>query len=156
MGLLVERCTKADFDQIVGEVAAFWGSDRTRRLHHPMLFYEFGDTAFVIREGDTVVAYLFGYLAQTGARAYVHLVAVRESHRRRGLARQLYEQFIAAVGARGCTELKATTRPWNRDSIAFHTSLGMEMLGEEKAEGVRVVRDYAGPGEDRVVFWRRI
>jgi GNAT superfamily N-acetyltransferase len=99
-----------------------------------------------------VIAYLFGLRSQTEPAGYVHLVAVREGYRRRGLARQLYRHFIEFARARGCREVKAITTPGNARSIAFHTALGMRMEGEPNAEGVPVVRDYSGPGEDRVVF----
>lgn len=148
----IQRTTRADFAQIVTDIADFWGSERTLRLHHPSLIYEFGDTAFVIREGERVTAYLFGYLAQTGPTAYVHLVGVRAAYRGQGLGRQLYAHFIDVARARGCTALKAITTPTNQASIAFHTRLGMTLRGEPNADGVPVIRDYSGPGQDRVVF----
>jgi hypothetical protein len=59
--------------------------------------------------------------------------------------------------ARGCTKLKAVTDPSNANSIAFHAvKIGMEMQGVPNRDGVRVVKDYAGPGEDRVVFEKAI
>ena len=148
----IERCTKADFDRIVSDHADFWDSDLTRQLHHPMLIFEFGDTAYVIRDGETVAAYLFGFYAQTGPVAYVHLVGVRPAYRRRGLARRLYEHFITQARRHGCTRLKATAAPTNEPSIRFHTALGMEMTGTPNADGVPVVKDYLRPGVDRVVF----
>ena len=148
----ISQATKADFDQIVTEIADFWGSDRTLHLHQPSLIYEFGDTAFVIRDGVRVTAYLFGYLAQTGPTAYVHLVAVRRDCQGQGLGRQLYAHYIEVARARGCTALKAITTPTNQASIAFHIRLGMTLRGEPNADGIPVVRDYSGPGLDRVVF----
>src|SRR5690349_9906873 len=118
--MLITLCTKADFDQILTDNTVFWGSDRVRHLHHPSLLYEFGDTAFVIKEEETVVAYLFGYFAQNAPTAYVHLIGIRPSHRRRGLARHLYTHLLDLARARGCTAVKAITTPTNADSIAFH------------------------------------
>jgi GNAT superfamily N-acetyltransferase len=117
-----------------------------------MFVYEFGDSAYVIKDGDEVAAYLFGFMAQTGPVAYIHLVGVRPAYRRLGLARRLYRHIMAWAVAQGCTELKAITTPGNRDSIAFHQSLGMELLGRPNETGIPVVADYAGPGQDRVVF----
>jgi L-amino acid N-acyltransferase YncA len=57
---------------------------------------------------------------------------------------------------KGCVELKAITSQNNEISIAFHRSLGMELLGEPNEEGIPVMRDYAGPGNDRVVFKKDI
>lgn len=148
----IAQLAKADFDQILSHIEEFWGSDRTLALHHPTLLHEFGDTAYVIRDGGVVAAYLFGFLSQTERAAYVHLVGVRAPYRRRGLARELYAHFIEYARSRGCTDLKATTTPGNAASIAFHKSLGMALVGTPNHEGVVVVQDYAGPGKDRVVF----
>ncbi|MBI3014948.1 MAG: GNAT family N-acetyltransferase [Candidatus Tectomicrobia bacterium] len=148
----VAGCTMEDFHQIVSHIAEFWGSDRTLHLHHPMFVHEFGDTAYVVKDGSDVAAYLFGFLSQTEPTAYVHLVGVRTPYRRRGLARQLYEHFISVALSRGCKKLKAITTPGNLGSIAFHRALGMEMIGTANEQGIPVVRDYAGPGQGRVVF----
>jgi len=152
--MVVESCTKADFDFIREHIAEFWGSDRTLGLHHPLFLYELGNTAYVIRDAHGVVAYLFGLFSQTGRTAYVHLVGVHETARRRGLARLLYEQFAADARAHGCTELKAITTPSNRASIAFHNSIGMTPVGQ--SQGGEVTPNYAGPGEDRVVLWKSL
>src|SRR3972149_3930000 len=144
----ITLCTRVDFDQILSHIEEFWGSDRTLALHHPMFLDEFGNTAYVIRDGSDVAAYLFGFLAQTGPTAYVHLVGVRPPYRRRGLARQLYAPFIDYARSRGCSTLKAITAPENAVSIAFHKSLGMELLGTPNRDGVLVVKDYVGAGQD--------
>ena len=46
----VTTCTKADYDQIVTHIQEFWGSDRTLNLHHPMFVYEFGNSAYIIKD----------------------------------------------------------------------------------------------------------
>jgi GNAT superfamily N-acetyltransferase len=152
----ITTCSKADFDQIVSDVVAFWGSDRTLHLHQAYLVYEFGTSAYVIKEAGQVIAYLFGFISQTEPVGYVHLLAVRDSHRGRGLARQLYDHFAGFARAAGCREIKAITTATNSASIAFHRGVGMELLGTPNEEGVPVVKDYGGPGKDRVVFRKRI
>ena len=112
-----------------------------------MFLLEFGGTAWVIRQKDQVIAYLFGFRAQTAPYAYVHLAAVHRGHRRRGLARRLYDHFLLQARESGCREVKATVAPENADSIAFHESLGMTP---------ETVEDYGGPGVDRVVFWMKL
>lgn len=79
-------------------------------------------------------------------------MAVRSSHRHLGLARRLYDDFAAFAASRGCRELKAITTPQNVASIRFHRSLGFRLEGAPNPDGVPVVKDYAGPGLDRVVF----
>jgi hypothetical protein len=73
----ISLCTKTDFDQILRDIVDFWGNDHTLRLHHPMLLYEFGNTAYVVKEGEKVVGYLFGLFSQTAPLAYVKFVGVR-------------------------------------------------------------------------------
>jgi len=54
----IRHCTKADYDEIIAHIEDFWGSNRTLGLHHPMFVYEFGNSAYVIEDGDCVAAYL--------------------------------------------------------------------------------------------------
>jgi GNAT superfamily N-acetyltransferase len=152
----ITLCTKADFDQILRDIVAFWGSERTLHLHQPMFLHEFGNSAFVIRDGETVAAYLFGFISQTEPVGYVHVIGVRDLYQRRGLGHQLYARFIAFAREHGCTAVKAITTPTNHQSIVFHRGLGMEMIGTPNAEGIPVIEDYSGPGQPRVVFRRVI
>lgn len=149
----ISRCSIDDFNRIKAGISSFWGSDRTLYLHHPMLIYEFGNTAFVVKDGEEIAAYLFGFFSQTENAAYVHLVAVREAYKRRGLGLLLYRHFMQLARQHGCIKLKAITTPDNVRSIAFHTkAAGMQMTGSASHGAVPVVPDYSGPGQDRVVF----
>ncbi len=158
----IVNCSKADFDNILKQLDQYWeGADlerlsKIRHLHHPMMIYELGDNAYVIKDGSRVKAYLLGLFSKTEPVAYVHFIATHKHHKRRGLARALYHHFMEKAGKNGCTHLKAITTPTNEASIAFHTKIGMRLLGEPNASHVCVVRDYAGPGEDRVVFWKKL
>jgi RimJ/RimL family protein N-acetyltransferase len=152
----IELCSKSDFNQILTNVADFWGSDRTLSVHHPMFIYEFGNTAFVIKDGEKVIAYLFGFFSQTSPTAYVHLIGVRQSFQGRGLGKSLYDHFTNLAKSRGCNKIKAMTIPGNTNSIAFHKKIGMRLCGEKNADGLEVVKDYSGPGLDKVVFEKEI
>jgi len=152
----ISLCTKADFDQILRDIADFWGDERTRAVHHPMFLYEFGNSAYVMKEGELVVGYLFGMLSQMADVAYVHLLGVRRSHQRQGIARRLYEHFIDFAKENGCEEIKSITTPTNKVSVAFHRRMGMKLLGEQGDEGVPVIKNYSGPGIHRVIFHKQI
>ena len=152
----ITNCTKSDFDQILNDFGDFWDNDRTVSMHHPTLLYEFGNSAFIIRENDKVLAYLFGFISQTEPVGYVQLLAVREDYRKQGLGRRLYDHFKRYAREHGCKKLKAITSPVNSLSIAFHRGIGMRLLGQPNADGLPVVKDYAGPGKDRVVFKKDI
>jgi ribosomal protein S18 acetylase RimI-like enzyme len=152
----ISTCTPQDYMQILEELSEFWDGRDMRQLHHPFLIHEFGNSAFVTRDDSRVLAYLFGFVSQTAPVGYVHAIAVRASARRRHLAQHLFDHFVQFSRRHGCKHVKAITTPSNAGSIAFHKSLGMELLGEPNADGVRVVPDYAGPGASRVVFWKSI
>ena len=144
----VTQATAADFQEIVRDIVDFWGSDRTLGLHNAMYVHELADTSYVIRDGDKVIAYLFGLIVERKNLAYVALVGVRAVHRRQGLGERLYELFAEYARGRGCTKLTAVTDPSNAGSIAFHTGkLGMRCS---------IVKDYGGPGADRAVFEKDI
>jgi ribosomal protein S18 acetylase RimI-like enzyme len=152
----IATCAPRDYDQILEDLPEFWDGRDVRHLHHPFLIHEFGNTAFVIRDGSRVVAYLLGFFSQTQPTGYVHAIAVRASARRRRLAQRLFDHFVELACRHGCTHVKAITTPSNSGSIAFHRSLGMQLLGAPDAEGIPVVPDYAGRGAARVVFWKPI
>jgi ribosomal protein S18 acetylase RimI-like enzyme len=152
----ISICTEEDYAQILDALHEFWGARDTRHLHHPFLIHEFGNSAFVIRDGGEVVAYLFGFLSQTEPVGYVHTLAVRASARRRRLAQALFGHFVEFARQHGCKHVKAITTPSNAESIAFHKSLGMQLLGEPNSDGIPVAPDYAGRGAARVVFWKAI
>lgn len=158
----ISHCTKEDFDNILKNFNLFWEGDdyerlkKLKHLHHPMMLYELGDNAFVIKENEQVISYLFGLFSRKEPLAYVQLITTHQFYKRRGLARLLYEHFIEKAKQNGCIFIKAITSSKNQRSISFHKSLGMNLLGEPNENGIPVVRNYAGPGEDRVVFLKSI
>jgi hypothetical protein len=53
-----------------------------------------------------------------------------------------------------CTEPKAITLG-NKESLAFYRAW-MELTGRPNREGIPVIENYAGPGQDRVVLRRKL
>jgi L-amino acid N-acyltransferase YncA len=152
----IVNCNYSDFLQILVDIEDFWGSDRTLSYHHPMFVNEFGNTAFVIKNNEQVIAYLFGFLSQTEQTGYVHLIGVRQGHQKKGLGKNLYKHFIAFLKNIGIQNLKAITTPTNEKSINFHLGIGMQMTGIENEYGIKVIKDYSGVGQDRVVFLKKL
>ncbi|MDE0420736.1 MAG: GNAT family N-acetyltransferase [Gammaproteobacteria bacterium] len=153
--LQIRGCSAADFRQIHQHLGDYWGGLTTRQLarvaalHHPMLLHQFGDTAYSMRDGDVVAAYLFGFLSQTdGRQAYIHLAGVHRAYRRRGLAARLYRHFFAVCALSGRTRVTAVTSAGNERSLAFHRAMGMEINGP--------VPDYRGDGVDMYVMSKEI
>jgi len=153
----IENCSPKDFQSITSDIIEFWDSDRTLVHHHPFLIYEFGNTAFVIKDNGVIAAYLLGFYSQTEKTAYVHLIGVRQEYQRQGLGQKLYSHFIELAKKHGCTKIKAITSPPNKQSIAFHTQkIGMTMKGELNTDGIKIIKNYSGNNKDRVVFERDI
>lgn len=150
------NCNYSDFLQILADIEDFWGSNRTLSYHHPMFVNEFRNTSFVIKNNEKVIAYLFGFLSQTEQTGYVHLIGVRRSHQNKGLGKNLYRHFIAYLKNIGIQNLKAITTPTNEKSINFHLGIGMQMTGIENEYGIKVIKDYSGLGQDRVVFKKKL
>lgn len=146
------NCDYPDFLQILEEIEDFWGSNRTLSYHHPMFVNEFRNTSFVIKNDKNVIAYLFGFISQTEQTGYVHLVGVRQNHQNKGLGKLLYGHFMQYLKNIGIQNLKAITAPANEKSINFHLRIGMQMTGVETENGIKVIKDYSGLGQDRVVF----
>ncbi len=149
---LILNCTTEDFLQIIADIEDFWGSNRTLAYHHPMFVHEFGNTSFVIKDKDRVIAYLFGFISQKEPCGYVHLIGVRNDFQKKGLGTKLYNHFMEILKQQNIYEIKAITTPTNEKSIKFHLHLGMTMMGIENERGIKVIKDYSGTGQDRVVF----
>jgi GNAT superfamily N-acetyltransferase len=124
----------------------FWDVD-TRQLHHPVWFHQFGGFGAVARSADGEdVGYVLG--AVTADRlAYLHLLAVRDDRRHKGLGRRLAGWFDVLAAATGARVVQAVTRPDDAAAVAFHERLGA---------AAHLSRDHAGPGEDRLVLTRSL
>lgn len=163
----IQKCTKANFDFILMNLNDYWEvkeNDQERYntikiLHHPMMLFEFGSWAFTALIDNFVAAYLFGVLSfeMEEPHGYIHLIATHKNYKRQKLASKLFLHFETLARNQGCKYLKAITQSKNATSIAFHQNLGMQLLGEPNEEGIRVVKNYAGPfAGDRVVFHKSI
>lgn len=154
----INQMNLEDFFEIKKNLKEFWGDRYSffEHMHHPMLFYEFGKTAYVIKSKGKIVAYLLGLLPQTSDTAYVHLIAVNSTHQKKKYGQSLYRHFIEFAKSMGFKKVRAITKPTNIKSINFHRKIGMKLLGVENEEGIPVIKNYAGQKEDRVVFEKEI
>ncbi len=135
----------SDYAPIITVVDEWWGGRRMADMLPKLFFVHFRDTSFVAVEDGRIRGFIVGFRSQTyPEQAYVHFVGVDPQARGLGLGRQLYERFFDAVHLIGCSEVHCVTSTVNASSIAFHRSIGFEII--ETAAG------YDGPGEDRVLF----
>ena len=135
-----------EFQHVLENHSRYWGDRDLRALHLAALVQEFPATSLVALAEDGIRGYIFGFVTPDGL-AYVHLVATRDDTRGTGVGRRLYDAFVKAACGQGAHRLKAITSVGNEGSVAFHRSLGFE---------VRVVEDYNGPGQARVVFTKEL
>ena len=139
---------KADFDYIVAVLDRWWGGPSVERAH-PIFFYELGKHALIAEtdEGD-LVGFLLGFVAPTDpATAYIHLVGIHPDHRRQGVGKLLYQEFISRCQKAGAARMKAIAAPGNDGSVRFHEALGFRASEEQ---------DYAGRDRTRVVFTKAL
>ncbi len=117
----------------------------------PKLFFiHFEGTSFVAERDDgELIGFVCGFLSQTADdEAYIHFVGIDPESRGTGLGSALYERFFEEARTNGRSVVRCVTSPVNQRSVAFHESLGFEVE--------RVVEDYDGPGEDRVLLVKRL
>jgi len=150
MELEILKCSMDDFKQIKADILDFWGTDRTLYVHQRLLIKKFGESAYAIKEGDKVIAYLFGFIDDKREMGWIHLIGVRISHQKRGIGRYLYNHFIGYAKQKGCKKIRALTIPENKESIAFHRKIGMKFLGIPNDEGIPIIKNHHNSGQDRV------
>ena len=145
-----------DYDPIIQVIDDWFGGRPQAGKLHRLFFEHFQPTSFVIEESAEIVGFLVGFQSQTApAQAYIHFVGVHPAMRGQGIGRRLYEHFFAVVRQLGCTEVRAMTSPANTGSIAFHTRMGFAILpGDASVDGIAVMTNYDGRGNDRVLFRR--
>jgi ribosomal protein S18 acetylase RimI-like enzyme len=149
MAVAIRHAKPSDYGRVIGRVNVWWGGRDMAPILPKLFFLHFEGTSFVAEDEQDLVGFLCGFLSQTvDDEAYIHFVGVSPGHRGEGLGRTLYERFFEEVRAHGRTSVRCVTSPQNEESVAFHQALGFVVD--------RVVEDYDGPGEDRVLLVKRL
>jgi GNAT superfamily N-acetyltransferase len=154
----IRNLDERDYPSVISVIDEWWGGRHMADMLPKLFFVHFRDTSFAIEEDGELIAFLAGFVSQTyPEQAYIHFVGIHPAHRQRGLGRQLYERFFAAMQARGCTSVRCVTAPINRGSIAFHTRMGFAIeKADGEVNGVPCTLDYDGRGQSRVLFVKRL
>ena len=79
-------------------------------------------------DGQVVGTVMAGF---DGVRGWIHHLAVRDSHRRQGIASSLMRAAEKGLEIAGCPKVNLQVRATNSQVIAFYRSLGYEL--EERA-----------------------
>ncbi len=142
----IRHAQPSDYGRVIGRVNAWWGGRDMAPMLPKLFFVHFEGTSFVTDDEDGQLAgFLIGFLSQTEPdEAYIHFVGVAPERRGEGVGRKLYERFFDEARAHGRTRVLCVTSPVNSNSIAFHERVGFVVD--------RVVEEYDGPGEDRVLL----
>lgn len=154
----IRHVEPSDYPQIITVVDEWWGGRPIAAMLPRLFFVHFRRTSFVVEISGEIVAFLIGFVSPTlPQEAYIHFVGVHPQFRKSGLARTLYECFIATVYNLGCRLVRSVTSPVNKGSIRFHFGLGFRAIESEKiVAGIPVVEEYDGIGEDRVLFVKNL
>ena len=150
MAVAIRHAQPSDYGRVIGLVNVWWCGREMAPMLPKLFFLHFEGTSFVAeREDGQLAGFLVGFVSQTNPdEAYIHFVGVTPDHRGEGLGRTLYERFFDEVRAHGRTVVRCVTSPVNQESVAFHEALGFEVD--------RVIADYDGPGEDRVLLVKQL
>jgi GNAT superfamily N-acetyltransferase len=125
----------------------FWAGtalpdDAVRALHDPVWFHPLGGFGALALAAGEDVGYLLGVVT-VDRLAVVHAVAVREDHRRSGVATRLLDRFAGLAGSVGARAVQGVAMPGDEPAAALAGRLGAHAAGSP---------DHGGPGEHRVVF----
>jgi ribosomal protein S18 acetylase RimI-like enzyme len=148
--MTIRHARPSDYGRVIGRVNVWWGGREMAPALPQLFFLHFEGTSFVAEDEDGELAgFLVGFLSQAhDDEAYIHFVGVSPERRGQGIGSALYERFFEEVRSQGRSVVRCVTSPGNADSVAFHEALGFEVD--------RVVPDFDGPGEDRVLLVKRL
>jgi N-acetylglutamate synthase-like GNAT family acetyltransferase len=148
----------ADYPLVAAQVDA-WSRGRFVAAALPQSFFEhFADTSLLLLEAGQLAGVLVGFRSQARPQvACVHFVAVAPGRRGQGHGRALVAHFLERAQSLGCEEVHSLASPLHSSLIAFHRQLGFEVVDGGRFHcGIAVFADYAGPGQHRVLFRKRL
>jgi GNAT superfamily N-acetyltransferase len=153
-GLRMRHLLSSDYEYATSVADEWWGGRPVRHLLPRLFFEHFSPTSFAVPGPQGLKGFLIGFRSQAYPNVgYIHFVGVSPEARGRGVARSMYNEFFRTMSALKCNQVRCITSPVNTDSVAFHTALGFNIEASSDTEnGYPVIKDYAGPGQSRVLF----
>lgn len=121
----------------------------------------FGNTSLVIEdETGNIIGFILGFISQVNPEdAYIHLLCVDPSFRRKNLASSLIEEYRNVVSSKGCRKIYLITGPRNKISQSFYGKMGFKVVKTDKTleiNGISVIKDYNGPDDHKVLLYQNI
>jgi ribosomal protein S18 acetylase RimI-like enzyme len=129
----LRTATPADHARILAVIPEWWGGRDLRALVPSLFLEHFAGTSLVAETpaGD-LAGFLIGFVSQDHPdEAYVHFVGVAPEQRGDGLGRRLHDAFADLVRERGVRRIRCVTSTVNEASVAFHTSIGFVVTGND-------------------------
>jgi ribosomal protein S18 acetylase RimI-like enzyme len=157
------RTVKGDDFLKIAELAEKCSPMLTERnsIYH-MFTKFFRNTSFIVEDhdGGKIMGFLLGFISQTDPNnAYIHFFCVKPGFKKEGIATRLLQNFFEVLRNNGCRKVYLITKPRNKVEVEFYKTLGFKVYGNDKTiviDGLKVIKDYNGPGEHRIIFFRLI
>ncbi|KRD91785.1 hypothetical protein ASE51_14770 [Bacillus sp. Root147] len=135
------RLVKGSDYYVISPLINDWWNGRQMSDLLPKLFFDhFKNTSFIVEEEGEIIGFLIGFLSQSYLNeAYIHFVGIHPEYRRKGIGKQLYNQFFDAIKQNDRNIVRCVTSPVNKASIAYHTKMGFEIEQGNKANQDKVL-----------------
>jgi len=158
MDIRIRQIKESDYDPIISVLDEWWGGRQMASMLPRLFFKHFSETSFLAEIDAKKVGFLIGFFSPTyDSEAYIHFIGVHPDYRKSGIGRFLYHHFFDVTRKHERNMIRCVTSPVNTSSIAFHQLIGFRTepcTGD--SSNIPIYRNYDGPGEDRVLFFKRL
>ena len=158
MDILIRHIKESDYEAIISVLDEWWGGRQMAAMLPRLFFKHFSETSLLAEIDSKKVGFLIGFFSATyDSEAYIHFAGVHPDYRKSGIGRFLYHNFFDVTRKHGRNMIRCVTSPVNANSIAFHQRMGFQIEPfTEHSSNIPIRRNYDGPGEDRVLFFKRL
>jgi ribosomal protein S18 acetylase RimI-like enzyme len=156
----IRNVIEDDFIKI-SQVAEYCSPMTNERKSIYHLFTKFfKKTSLVVTGNGEINGFLLGFISQENPEnSYIHLLCLKQAFRGQNIALNLVDEFIKIVSSLGCRKVFLICKPYNKAAIIFYSKIGFSSLQSDettKINGINVFKDYDGPKDDKIVFFKSI
>ena len=156
----IRNVIEEDFIKI-SQVAEYCSPMTNERKSIYHLFTKFfKKTTLVVTGNGEINGFLLGFISQEDPESsYIHLLCLKHAFRGQNIASNLVDEFIKIVSSLGCRKVFLICKPNNKAAIRLYTKIGFSSLQSDETteiDGIDVFKDYDGPKDDKVVFFKSI
>jgi len=156
----IRNVIEEDFLKIyeIGEYCSPMINERKSIYHIFTKFFK--QTSLVFEDNGEIKGFLLGFISQEDPEdSYIHLLCINNDLRGQNLGSNLVDEFIKIVSSYGCRKVFLICKPFNKVAIKFYTKIGFLSLESDettKIDGFNVFKNYDGPNDDKIVFFKDI